>query len=341
MNKKIVPVLLLVVLATLIYLGYNRYQDSESSEATAYSDFAVEDTSKVVKFRISDTETNEITITKENGVWMIEGSEFKAQRSLVTTCLDAFKRAKVKQDLPDSQRQQVLSTMMVRHKKIEIYMEGDSEPSKSWIIGSNTTDRLGTYMVLQKGKQKSSMPYIVEKAGMSGTLDVRFVTDFKLWRSSQVFGHDPKEIEQIKIDFNLEPEKSYTAYRQGELVGLKNGEGIEMTSFDSSQVKHYFTHYRNVHYNQVYNDINKEEYDSILNLNPDFEIAVTAHGETKEINMWRIKMPEGKVDAQFNPVIWDPEYAIIQIGAEPELFRIQFYSWDVLFKPLPFYNPVL
>ena len=62
-------------------------------------------------------------------------------------------------------------------------------PFKTWYIGSPTQDHTGTYMLLQLGQDKSSKPYVTYKPGMYGTLEVRFFTDWKAWRSPRIFDY--------------------------------------------------------------------------------------------------------------------------------------------------------
>ena len=76
--------------------------------------------------------------------------------------------------------------LSVRHKKVEIFTTDGENPIKTWYVGSSTKDHLGTYMLLQNKQQKSSVPYITYKPGFYGTLDVRFFTNWKEWRSSNI-----------------------------------------------------------------------------------------------------------------------------------------------------------
>ncbi|MCF6279518.1 MAG: hypothetical protein L3J14_04140 [Flavobacteriaceae bacterium] len=98
-----------------------------------------------------------------------------------------MKRIRVKQDVPEISLNNVLTTLAVRHKKVEIFLKGESKPHKTWFIGGATNDHMGTYMLLKVGDKKSDVPYITHKQDMYGSLDIRFYTNFHDWRFTGVF----------------------------------------------------------------------------------------------------------------------------------------------------------
>ena len=88
-------------------------------------DFAIKDTSKVIKFKISDTEDNSIVISRSvsSNKWIIEGSKYTANKSSVDLLMETFYRIRVKQDVPKSAFNTVINRLSVRHKKVEIFFE--------------------------------------------------------------------------------------------------------------------------------------------------------------------------------------------------------------------------
>ena len=91
----------------------NSIQDSD------FKNFAVKDTANISKFRISDTEGNEIVISRENSskIWMINGTNFKANQPSVDLLMETFYRIRVKQDVSISALNTVINRLSVRHKK--------------------------------------------------------------------------------------------------------------------------------------------------------------------------------------------------------------------------------
>jgi len=331
---------LLCLLLSLCLLSCNSSNKTESSEV--YSNFAIKDTSNIVKFRISDTENNSIVISRENNnVWMIENSGFMARSYNVNLILETFHRIKVKQDVPNKGLDNLLTSLSVRHKKVEIYTKGNNQAIKTWYIGNATQDHLGTYMLLQVGKNKSIKPFITHKPGVNGSLDVRFFTSWIDWKSSSVFSYNnPYDIKSISIDFNDTKQESYLVKRNTDsTVSLFDGNKNIISYFDSSAVAHYFTHYRKIHYNRI--EVAKLGVkDSIFSLNCNRRIKLKdINNNVIDVELWNIKMPNDYYDNNGLPLNWDPEHAYIRINSGNELYRIQYFSWGILFKPLSFYLP--
>ncbi len=332
---------LTLLLAGLIFAVLYLKNEEEEATSEPFKDFAIKDTASIETFRISDTENNTITITrkKDGKTWMIGDSEFRAQPNTIELLMETFYRIKIKQDVPEESVENVLTSLSVRHKKVEFWMKGDSEPSKTWYVGSATQDHMGTYMLLKMGNKKSTIPYIGYKPDMYGTLDVRFFTSFKEWRYTGVFNYNSKEIKSIKVQFNDAVTDSYEIISNEEDVTLMDNMNMPVAVFDSSQVKHYLTHYKEIFYNKVNDELSQEQVDSVRANIPHSEITVTdINNEKKHVKMWKIKMPEGFTDNNHRLVEWDPEYAWIQINDSEELFKIQFFSWDVLFKPRAYFE---
>ena len=57
--------------------------DLINNSAETESDFSIKDTANIIKFKISDSENNSITISRDNEQksWMIEGSDYFAQQN--------------------------------------------------------------------------------------------------------------------------------------------------------------------------------------------------------------------------------------------------------------------
>ena len=108
--------------------------------------------------------------------------------------------------------------------------------------------------------------------------------------------------------------------------------------FDSSQVKHYLTHYKKIHYNAVNTELTQNQVDSVFALVPHYEIAVTDNqGNLNEVQVWKMKKADASPETN-NLIVWNPEKAWCRINGAKEIFKVQYYSWDVLLKPLSYYK---
>jgi hypothetical protein len=214
---------------------------------------------------------------------------------------------------------------------VEIFRNNESKPFKTWFIGGATMDHEGTFMLLKVGDKKSPVPFVMYKPGIYAAMDVRFFTSWIDWRASYVFQYpDTRDIQFISLEFIQDSINSYKAVRgEGNQVALFDGSNNNIPKFDSSQVKHYFSHYKKIHFNKLVQE--PQNYvDSVFSSTPFYKITLKDNeGLFTTVDVWKIKMPSN---------IWDPEYGYIRINDENELFRIQYYSWDILFKPLSYFT---
>ena len=324
--------LLIIIWSSILFLGFSSCKSTNTNEPL--SDFAFKDTASITKVRISDAENNEITITRknENKEWRINDSEYSANNFNINLILETFYRTIVKQDVPKDGVEHILTMLSVRHKKVEIFTTDGENPIKTWYVGSSTKDHLGTYMLLQNKQQKSSVPYITYKPGFYGTLDVRFFTNWKEWRSHLIFSYpNSKNIKTIKTIFNEYPKESFTVENENNSVYLFDSESNQLNSFDSIQVKHYLTHFNKINYNQI--EFKDSSYiDSVFNLTAHIEFHLTdVDSKNIHVKLWRIKKEQSETG-------WDKEYGYIKVNDTYELLRIQFFNWDILFKPLSYFK---
>ena len=245
--------------------------------------------------------------------------------------METFYRIRVKQDVPKSALNTVINRLSVRHKKVEVFFENE-KPFKTWFIGSPTQDHLGTYMLLQNEDKKSSKPYITYKPGMYGSLDIRFFTDWKGWRSPLVFNYpNPKSIKNISVKFSEKPKESYTISNKNNTIKLFDLDNKELSNYDTVQVKHYLSHFENVSYNKIMFE-KQNIIDSIFKSEPHYYFELTdSSNKVTKVEFWKIK----DIDS---PTGWDAEHGYIRVNNNNELLRAQYFNWEILFKPLSFYT---
>lgn len=335
----------ILLVALVIILGATAYFTTREPSASANSplrNFAFEDTSAVSKFIISDTEGNKITISRENNekVWMIDGTEFKAKPESASLILDALKKTVIKQDLDEEKIETTLKLLAVRHKKFEVFLNNEKEPFKTWYIGNGTPDHKGTFMLLQNGKQKSSIPFITYKPGMRGMLDARFFTSFNDWRYSGIYNYKIGAVSNIELINNDEPNESFSVKVDKESqVQLLDQDKANVTLFDTAQVSHYVTHFKKLHFSHTVSDLTPEQIDSVLTLKPNITIEVTDKENTKKkVNIWKIfenvEMDSGEIIKKLNP-----GFAFLSINGSKELVRVQYHQWDNVLKPKSYFLP--
>ncbi len=326
--------LILCKLTILFIFCLNSCNYSGNHPSVPLDDFAFKDTANIKKVKISDTENNEITISRnrDDKKWRINNSDYLANSFNINLILETFYTARVKRDVEKNGIKETLKRLSVRHKKIEIFTDNLSEPIKTWYIGTSNKDHVGNYMLLQNKKQKSSVPYVVYKPGFNGILDVRFFTNWKDWRSHEVFNYpNSRFISSINTIFNENPLESYSIKNNNKDVDIYNNKNESLDGYNLIQVKHYLTHFHNINYNEiVFKD--SSYIDSVFNSIPHIEFKLEdINNKNTHVRLWKIKN-------ELSETGWDKEYAYIKINEEYELLKVQYFSWDILCKPLSYFQ---
>lgn len=341
MNKNLKTLLLIGLVIALGSVAFFTTKEPSASSNGPLRNFAIADTASVSKFIISDTEGNKITISRANKekTWMVDGSSFKARPENATLVLDALKRIVIRQDLDEAEINTTLNLLAVRHKKVEFFLNDDTTPVKTWFIGNSTSDHQGTYMLLQEEEQKSSVPFIVYKPGMRGNLEARFFTSFVDWRYSGIYNYGVGEVKSIAFKNIDEPSESFQInVKEDSKLEFLDGEKNLQPVFDTAQVSHYVTHYKNLHFNHTVKDLTQQQMDSVLNQTPNSIIKVTNIDDvSKSVNIWKIfdniETDEGIVKKL------NPGYAFLCIEGSKELLRVQYHQWDNVLKPKSYFLP--
>ena len=178
------------------------------STITKDNKFEIEDTSLITKIFLADRNGNTITLNNREGKW-IANDQFFVRRDAIATLLSTANKIRIKRTVSNAAFENVVKYISTTGVHIEFFE--DDEMVKSYTIGSNTPDHLGTYMLL-KDSQK---PFVVYIPSFNGFLSPRYgiqgntinVVD---WRSNAVFNLSFEDINHIKYTDYLSQENSYS-----------------------------------------------------------------------------------------------------------------------------------
>jgi hypothetical protein len=344
MNNNYKLIILALVLGLGAWYAFHLTSTGSGVSEEPYADFAIKDTANIGKVVISEKDGGLITIVRgDDNLWYIEETGNRAQPYNINLILETAYRIKVKQDVPPKNVENVITQLSIRHRKVQFFEKGASEPFKVWYVGNATNDHMGTFMLLEKDGVKSSLPYITHKPGVYGSLDVRFFSDEYLWRYSGVFNYGVGEIKSIEVTFFNDLKNSYSidVTDKGKVI-LKDHNKNIIPVFDSAQVKHYVTHYRDIYYESINRQLTAEQVDSVMASPPVHQFKVTDQkGEHKTVVLW--PLPDTDLlfeETPFNEKGYNTDRAWASINGSKELVKIQYHSWDLLLKPLWYYLPI-
>jgi hypothetical protein len=335
--KNVKTIIILLIVTILGYVVFTQLGGDKSSlSEKALSDFAVKDTSSIERINLSDTEGNAMAFIKRDQVWTLETGEC-VQQHMIATFLETFKYIAVKSPVPEGAVDNMNEQIMLHHKKIEIFQNG--EMSKTWYVGNPTQDHLGTYMLLKDPeKGKSPEPFIMFLPNMHGNLLDRFSTNHLDYVCSDIFIYDPLNINTIDV---VIPDSSELNYK---IVALDNNtfelfnNDLKVVNFDTARVRSYITAYRKVHFVYHNRTADQNHIDSLKNSTPYYIISVTdKQGDVNKVTA-HLKSP-GFNRFDFNGDLMEYDQDNLWVFTRyNELTVCQYHVFDKLLRDINYFK---
>lgn len=323
--KKNTTLLLIIAIVALAVIAYFV---SGEEEGKPMSDFAIENVEDINKFIISRTDGSSITIENIDGVWMCN-NEFKARDANIELLLKTFKNISVQSSVSSDLKKTVVGNMASRHKKVQIFENGKN--TKTYFIGSPTSDHYGTYMLLEKNGKKSSEAYVMHLPGFNGFLESRFYTEIKDWKHTGVYTMNPENIKQIKVEHYESPENSYVITQADGRFDFTTIDGVPVGDYNLTLLQNYVRTYEKIFYNQI-GDYTENQVDSIKKEDPTYIVSVTDNADNVKQVFFTLKETGETMDSITGKAI---AYDVNMIhGYYPEgeeIYLFQYFSLDNMF----------
>ncbi|MBL4704730.1 MAG: hypothetical protein JKY54_09425 [Flavobacteriales bacterium] len=337
----IIPVGILIILL-VIFFSVKSGQEDKSSSLTPMAEFAIKDTATIDQVRITEANGVSILVQRRTDAlqWKLNEGQFNAREDAIGLILETVYRIRVKQEVDKNAMNNIITQIASRNKKVEFFRNGEDLPFKTYYIGSATPDKLGTYMLLKVGENKSNAPYIMYKPGMYGHLESRFFADATEWRSTSVFKFGRGEIAKIHLHFFEEPQHSHVVElkENGDLM-LTNFAGEEVKQFDVQKLQRYVTLLKELNYEGFNNELNFQEVDSVRKSTPLYTLSITdGKGIEKKVIIHRKSAAKGMLDHNGDQFLWDKDRYWGHIEGNSELLKLQFFSWGPVFKPIIYFT---
>jgi len=330
MKKRLLPVLLLLLLATVAWWLWKN--NTGSTLSGPLTDFTVADTASVDRIFIAEKNGGTADLRRTPAGWTVNG--MPAKDFQVNLLLRTFKLVELRSPVPASMEPSVLRVMAGMARKVEIYQGGD-KPSKIWWVGGSSADHYGTYMVLEiPGKGRSSVPFQMGMAAFTGVLNTRFHTNIDDWRSSRVTYYPRlSEVSKVQVDIPLRPEDGFSiTYGGGEELALfdVNGNAVPM---DTARVQDLMLALRAGSFEGFERSLTPTAVDSVVGSTPWYVLSITSTEGVQRIPFWRKDPRPGELDLDFNPVTEDRDrlYAMVN---DTSFVVVQRYWWDRVVRPL-------
>ena len=271
MKKSTVLVIALGALAILGFFAIVLIRDSGKSDAELL-DFAIKDTLSIDKIIVTDHFGMKMELVKTQGVWETAKGDCVPQPQ-VQIMLQAIATIRFKGYVPLPSQKNVINRMAAQNIKVEIYQNG--EWSKTWYIGSATSDHLGQYMLLETANEgKSDLPVVMTLNGFSGVIESRFYADPRKWVCSEIFNLGLDEIKMVDVKFDLDPTSNFKITKNGtNFTATQNG--VPFPSLDTNMLFRYLLNYKKIHFNIANYVLDPEQVDSLRKSKPFCRLTVS------------------------------------------------------------------
>lgn len=345
MKKNILLLVILIVLGVASWLAYKKAVPSTIANEPLTA-FAIQDTAAVNKIVITDQLGKTATLERIPGekLWKLN-NKYYAREDAVEIMLRTFYRIKIRGNVSDPARDNMMKLLATSGKKVAIYMGGD-EPAKIYYVGVATPDHTGTVMLLEiPGIGRAEDPYITHMEGFTGFLSTRFFTDESEWRYTGIFEYPNLDFTQVQIINHIQPGQSFMVKYTGDNnvqlfdqydVSTK-AFGHQEAGFDTSAVKTLLLQFKKIHVESFNTLLKTEQADSIRISKPAFTISVVdSKGTEKSIDLFFKRATEIRYDESGQIIPWDQGYFWAKT-MDNDLALAQAYNFGPLVNPLDAY----
>lgn len=314
------------------------------------SDFAVDDTSNVVRIFMSDKDNHTLNLSRaEAGKWMVNET-YNAATHAINMLLQTIVDLQVKEPVAKAAYNTVIRNMAASSVKVEIYQEvyridlfgfirwfPHEKKTKVYYVGGATPSNRGTYMLIEG----SDVPYVVYLPGLRGFVSPRYSPVEKYWRDYTVFKKALGEIRSVTVEIPSMPQESYTIENSDNrfaVYSFPDRQGI--SPYDTIAVLNFMVGFRNLNFEALLNDMDAARKDSILQSVPFFIVTVIdTAGMEQTVKMYRKPAAPGEVDMNGKQLPYDMDrlYALVNNGQDFTL--IQYYVFDRVLRPKSFFLP--
>jgi hypothetical protein len=339
----IITIILVIIAAILVFNG------SKSTMKPAMKDFAINDTSTVMKIFMSDKNNRNILLERQpQGYWELNG-HFKAHEESIDLLLKTMLNLAIWEPVPEAAHNTVITVMAASSVKVEIYQKvfrinlfnrikifPHVKRTKTYYVGYVAQNNIGTYMLMEH----SSAPFLVYLPGFRGFVQSRYSTLEKDWRDHAIFADKINDIRSVAVQFVEYPELSYKVINNDDVrfsvVSLMNNKEIRV--FDTMKVVNFLASFANIRCEAFLNDLPQEERDTIIDKYPFHIITlIKKSGEKEVVRTFHKPVLPGQFDNQGHPISFDRDrfYALINDGKDFTL--IQFFVFDKITRPITFF----
>lgn len=321
----------------------------KNTNTTLKQDYNIEDATTITKIIVKDNSNRSVVLEKVNDSTWTVNKDYNANMVMVNTLLETFKDVRIREPLPRAARNNVIKDLAADSKKVDIYTTDyfihwgfiklfkHQHLNRSFYIGHETQDEMGTYMLKDGDKE----PYIAYIPNFRGYLSTRFSTVLDMWRTHTVFKYKENEISKIKIELPNSKQESFELINTGRGFDFKLLESGEvLKQFDTTKVVALLSSFVEMNYERSAKNISKIEKDTIFSRPPSFIVSVTnKQGKTNTLKTFVKLNDPNSIATSKNDFyqIFDINRCYAISSSSKDTLIMQFFVLDNALKPASYF----
>ena len=320
MKKIIIIGLLVGATAVLVWL-----QKKNTLESVA-TDFTIENINVIEQIYFADRYGNEVQLNKLDEQWLVNGN-YNIRNGALETLFSTLEKMKIKYPVSKSMHNSVIKTLASEGVKVELYTQ-NKQPYKTFYIGGETADMLGTFMMIEGAKNA----YVIHIPGFNGFLTPRFNIEGRkisseLWRSRKIF--EDSKIDSIRLHYHESQSRNFTLDAVNCNIHYGNNQKQQI---DSKSCTNYLKQLQQVNCEGFANDLNKK--DSLLAGPALHTLTVYYNNGTEERLDTYHKKPKRKEyqDTEGKSLKYDVDRLYAFDGKD--MLLIQYYTFNPILQPM-------
>ncbi|MBQ4419980.1 MAG: DUF4340 domain-containing protein [Bacteroidales bacterium] len=339
----LIAIVLLGLIVSVVWLA-------NSKTTTIKQNYHIENVDSIVKITLKDKLGRNIVLDrKQDSLWVVN-KDYECNQSTMQGFLETFANMRIREDVPKAAVNNIVKSLASNGVEVSIYTEDylidfwfihlfkRIHLDRTFFVGYETQDRLGTYM-LKKGDK---VPRIVHIPEFRGYLSSRFNTDPDAWKSHNIFRYKQSEIQQLTIDIPNQKSQSFSLKNNGKGFDFLDFNGQRINNFDTAKVVALLSSFVNMNYESVANNINKAQKDTIFTHTPLYVITINDKKGKKETMTIYLKPGEDEVEIEdprqgFFVAMSDINRCYALTSKTKDTLIMQYFTLDNVLQPASYF----
>jgi hypothetical protein len=276
MPKKIVWLAAMVIFAGLLLLLL--LHGRQSSFGKRDTGFAVAAGSEITRIEMAQGDERVVLNNDGTGWFVNNGGE--TRKSAVNFLLQTLREIAIKSPVSDEHFDKEVLEKGIVPVRVKIWSR--NRMINSFLVYKTESNIYGNIM----RRTARTKPFIVSIPGFEGAIGSNFNMNELFWMPFNVFSYIPGDIASVKVDYQANPEESFTVYNSS-LMGSDTLEEPVNDGFDNTKIKRYLSYFTWVPFESWAFDLEEAVADSITATVPMAKIIVSlSGGDSGILTIW-------------------------------------------------------